>query len=306
MNNMGINIKVFLFLFFVSFARSQDSTPKVFYLFKSDPYYQKTLNNLKISYNKTKDKKLIDSIAELSFTYKDWENSIQFLQMSLKIKPNSKYYFLLGAASGYRSLEVSIFSSTKYIKIMKKAFQEAVNLEPKNILFLIAQVDVLVSIPSIFGGSIDEAKSYIYRIKELDPIEGLVAEGLFYEKTNNIEEAAIIYNKLFQKLLLTFENCSDSFLSYLKKNRRNLAYDIGRIASDYQLNPEWGICTLLFYEERHVLRDSIPLPWVYYHIANLEKMKGDMARMKIFISKLKPYKNDYPSISSLINGLIQQ
>ena len=306
MNNMDINIKVFLFLFFVSFARSQDSTPKVFYLFKSDLNYQKTLNNLEISYNKTKDKKLIDSIAELSFTFKDWENSIKFLQMSLKIKQNSKYYFLLGAASGYRSLEVSIFSSTKYIKIMKRAFQEAVNLEPKNILFLIAQVDVLVSIPSIFGGSIDEAKSYIYRIKELDPIEGLVAEGLFYEKTKNIQEAAITYNKLFQNLLLTFGNCSDSFLNYLKKNRRNLAYDIGRIASDYQLNPEWGICTLLFYEERHVLRDSIPLPWVYYHIANLEKMKGDTVRMKIFISKLKPYKNDYPSISSLINGLIQK
>ena len=304
MNNMDINIKVFLFLFFVSFARSQDSTPKVFYLFKSDLNYQKTLNNLKISYNKTKDKKLIDSIAELSFTYKDWENSIKFLQMSVKIKPNSKYYFLLGAASGYRSLEVSIFSSTKYIKIMKRAFQEAVNLEPKNILFLIAQVDVLVSIPSIFGGSIDEAKSYIYRIKELDPIEGLVAEGLFYEKTNNVQEAAITYNKLFQNLLLTFKNCSDSFIDYLKKSRRNLAYDIGRIASDYQLDPEWGICALSFYGERHVLRDSIPLPWVYYHIAKLEKMKGNTARMKIFISKLKPYENDYPSISSLINGLI--
>ena len=27
----------------------------------------------------------IDSIAQLSFTYKDWENSIKFLQMSLKI-----------------------------------------------------------------------------------------------------------------------------------------------------------------------------------------------------------------------------
>ena len=162
---MDIYIKVFLFLLFVSFARSQDSTPTVFYSFKSDLNYQKTLNNLKTSYNKTKDKKLIDSIAQLSFTYKDWENSIKFLQMSLNIKPNSKYFFLLGAASGFRSLEVSIFSSTKYVKIMKRAFQKAVNLEPKNILFLIAQVDVLVSIPSIFGGSIQEAKNYIKRIK---------------------------------------------------------------------------------------------------------------------------------------------
>ena len=303
---MNRKIKVFLFLFFVSFARSQDSTPKVFYSFKSDLNYQKTLNNLKTSYNKTKDKKLIDSIAEISFTHKDWENSIKFLQMSLKIKPNSKHFFLLGAASGYRSLEVSIFSSTKYIKIMKRAFQEAVNLEPKNILFLIAQVDVLVSIPSIFGGSIDEAKSYIYRIKELDPIEGLIAEGLFYEKTNDILEADKTYNKLFHILLSTFNSCSDSFLIYLKKSRRNLPYDIGRIASDYELDPEWGICALSFFGERHVLRDSIPLPWVYYHIAKLEKMKGNTARMEIFISKLKPYENDYVSISSLINGLIQK
>ena len=145
---MKINIKFFLLLFFVSFVRSQDSTPIVYYSFKSDLNYQETLLKLQTSFNKTKDKKLIDSIAQLSFNYKDWENSIKYLQMSLKIKPNSKYFFLLGAASGYRSLEVPIFSSTKYVKIMKRAFQEAVNLEPKNILFLIAQVDVLVSIPS--------------------------------------------------------------------------------------------------------------------------------------------------------------
>ena len=107
-------------------------------------------------------------------------------------------------------------------------------------------------------------------------------------------------------MLSTFNSCSDSFLDYLKRNRRNLAYDIGRIASDYQLEPEWGICSLSFYEERHILRDSIPLPWVYYHIAKLAKMKGDISGMKIFISKVKPYENDYSSISSLIDRLTQQ
>jgi len=303
---MDINIKIFLFLFFGSFVQSQDSTPRVLYPFKLDLNYQKTLIKLKASYSKTKDKKLIDSIAQLSFTHKDWENSIKFSQMSLQIEPNSIYFFLLGAASGYRSLEVSIFSSTKYVKIMKKAFQEAVNLEPKNILFLIAQVDVLVSIPSIFGGSIDEAKKYICRIKELDPIEGLIAEGLFYEKTNDFVKAGKTYNRLFHNFSTTFESCSDSFLGYLKKSRRNLAYDLGRIASDYQLGTEWGICALSFFEERYVLRDSIPLPWVYYHIAKLLKTKGDISLMKIFISKAKTYENEYSSISNLINRLIQQ
>ena len=125
-------------------------------------------------------------------------------------------------------------------------------------------------------------------------------------RPNEMMTVGQTYNKLFLNLLSIFDSCSDSFLNYLKKNRRNLAYDIGRIASDYQLSTELGICALSFYEERHILPDSIPLPWVYYHIAKLEKMKGDISRMEIFISKVKPYKNDYPSISSLINQLIQQ
>ena len=41
---------------------------------------------------------------------------------------------------------------------MKRAFQDAVNLEPKNILFLIAQVDVLVSIPSILEEALMKRK----------------------------------------------------------------------------------------------------------------------------------------------------
>ena len=92
---MDINIKVFIFILFASFARSQDSTPTVCYSFKSDLNYQKALNNLKTSYNKTKDKKLIDSIAQLSFTYKDWENSIKFLQMSLNINQTQNTFFYL-------------------------------------------------------------------------------------------------------------------------------------------------------------------------------------------------------------------
>ena len=132
------------------------------------------------------------------------------------------------------------------------------------------------------GGSVDEAKSYIKRIKELNPIEGLVAEGLFYEKTNDIEEAAKTYNKLFHNLLSTFNSCSYSFLDYLKRNRRNLAYDIGRIASDYQLEPEWGICALSFIKKDIFLGIQFPLPWVYYHIAKLEKMQGDIANENFY------------------------
>ena len=85
-----------------------------------------------------------------------------------------------------------------------------------------------------------------------------------------------------------------------------MAYDIGRIASDYQLEPEWGICALSFYEEGYILRDSIPFTLGLLPYCEIRKMQGDISRMKIFISKIKPYENDYPSISNLINGLIQQ
>ena len=60
-------------------------------------------------------------------------------------------------------------------------------------------------------------KVTLKRIKELDPIEGLVAEGLFYEKTNDIDEAAKTYNKLFHNLLSTFNKVDGFFFRLFKR-----------------------------------------------------------------------------------------
>ena len=76
--------------------------------------------------------------------------------MSLNIKPNSKYFFTWCCFRIQIARGINIFIN-KVCQNHEESFQEAINLEPKNIL-LIAQVDVLVSIPSIFGEALMKRK----------------------------------------------------------------------------------------------------------------------------------------------------
>ena len=131
---------------------------------------------------------------------------------------------------------------------MKPAFEKALELEPNNPLFLRAQVDVLISLPSIIGGNIEKAKKLAAQIKSINLLEGLLAEGYIYEKLNDYNSTKLTYLKVFDFLKKNEEICSDSFLNYLKSNRRNLAYDLGKIAAEYSLSIKWGQCSFIFFK----------------------------------------------------------
>ena len=80
---------------------------------------------------------------------------------------------------------------------MKPAFEKALELEPNNSLFMRAQVDVLISLPSILGGNVEKAKKIAKQIKLINPLEGLLAEGFIYEKLKNYKSAKLTYLKFF-------------------------------------------------------------------------------------------------------------
>ena len=92
---MDINIKVFLFLLFVSFARSQDSTPTVFYSFKSDLNYQKTLNNLKMSTINKKDKKSMIPQVNLILTKRLGNSVVHSLAVELINQTQNTFFYLV-------------------------------------------------------------------------------------------------------------------------------------------------------------------------------------------------------------------
>ena len=122
----------FLFILFLGTLYAQDSTPIVSFELTRDNYYVNQIKKLKESINKNNELELFDSILKFAFQYKDWETSIEYLEKLIKTNPTSMRYFLLGGAAGFRALEVSVFSSLKYINIMKPAFEKALELEPNN------------------------------------------------------------------------------------------------------------------------------------------------------------------------------
>lgn len=296
--------RIFL-LFIILFmeARSQDTTPIATYPFKTDMAYQTKLKEFINTYEAQPALSLLDTLAQFSFRHKDWETSISFAQKAIAQKPNAQRYFLLGGAAGFRALEVSIFSSMKYINIMKPAFEESIRLEPENILYLRAQVDVLVALPSLLGGSIENAQNIIDKMIKLDPLEGLLAQGSLYENDTNLKRAKEVYQQVLNYLNQTLGSCNEDFIMYLQKSRRDLAYDLGRITADFDLNISWGNCCLSYFEHTYVLSDTVPKAWVYYQWLRLAKKSKNKQQMKSLISKTIPLENKFPKLEALIEEI---
>ena len=204
------------FLSCIGLAQAQDTTPIAKYAFQTDSVYQNQLKVLKERYQQTKDLEVLDLLANLAFEYKDWETSIVYAEKAVKFEPTAKRHFLLGGVAGFRALEVSMFSSLKYINIMKPAFEEAARRDPANVIYLRAQVDVLVALPTLLGGNLDEAYKITSKIKYIDPLEGLLAEGSIYEQTKDFSSAYKTYQKVFEFLEMTYPRCSALFIDYLR------------------------------------------------------------------------------------------
>jgi tetratricopeptide (TPR) repeat protein len=263
-------------------SQAQDLTPIASYSFDSDIFYQNQVESLINIYEQTKAIKTLDSIVRLCFIYKDWETSIDYAKKAIEVNPTAERYFILGGASGFRALEVHILSSLKYVNIMKPAFEQAVRLEPMNVKYLRAQVDVLLSLPIILGGSINKAKQHIKKIKSLNTVEGFLAEGSMHEINEDFYRAKQVYKQLFDFLNQNYSFCS---LSTIKYDRRNFAYDLGRIVADFELELKWGQCALSYFTRTYDQRDTIPLAWVYYQSARLAKRLKNTEQMDFLISK---------------------
>jgi tetratricopeptide (TPR) repeat protein len=118
----------------------------------------------------------------------DYDNAIAQLEKSTQLDAkNSEYHHWLGIAYGEKAdREHSYFVAKK----VKKEFQEAVQLNPSNIQARRDLMEFDVDAPWIVGGSKDEAKQQIEAIQKLDPIEGRLAQAMFYraEKKPDLAE----------------------------------------------------------------------------------------------------------------------
>ena len=116
------------------------------------------------------------------YEIRDYDNAITQAEKSVSLDPkNSLYHQRLGQAYGGKAdRDRSFFLARK----VKKEFQEAVRLNPANIAARRDLEDFCIDAPFIVGGSKDEASAQVDAIAAIDPVEGHVARGKYYQKAS--------------------------------------------------------------------------------------------------------------------------
>ena len=290
-----LSFKPFFLTFFLSFLFSFSQELRSFV--KNDKVYNLKLKELKDSLNKNSTSKLERKIADLAFYYKDWDTAIDFYEKVVLNAPKGDSYFRLSVAAGRKSLEVYRFYSISYLGKTKSALLKALEFQPNNPLFLRTAIEIFYEIPYFLGGDKEFAKEKAALLYELDPVEGLMAKGYLNEKEEDLVLAKLNYSKAIKLIL------KEELELVLNRERRDLAYELGRVTADFEINDELGITSLQFYLKNYNFIDNIALEWVYFNLAKISIKQKAMQKSKIYLEKALEIKPDFKQALLLKKGI---
>ena len=115
------------------------------------------------------------------YEIRDFDNAVAYEEKSVALQPqNSVYRDWLGRAYGAKADREKSFSIARKVK---KQFQQAVRLDPSNIMARKDLQEFCMLAPWIVGGNKDEALAEVDAIAKIDPIEGHLARAAFYAES---------------------------------------------------------------------------------------------------------------------------
>jgi tetratricopeptide (TPR) repeat protein len=121
----------------------------------------------------------------------DYELAIAYGEEAVKWSPeNAEYHRWLGRAYGAKAERSHSFFLARKVK---KAFETAVELGPRNIPARRDLMQFLLEAPGIIGGDKEKAKQQVELIAKLDPIEGRLARAAFFSTEKKWKEAEAEY-----------------------------------------------------------------------------------------------------------------
>jgi tetratricopeptide (TPR) repeat protein len=202
-----------------------------------------------------KSKEYLGDIASYS---KDWEDAIDYYKDLVSIDAiNANYHFKYGGATSMKALGISKVRALFYVSDIKEAFEAAARLDPIHIETRWALVEFYMQLPSIIGGSEAKAIEYADQLGKISPVDGYLANGYIAEYAERPIDAEKFYKKAievggslhtYEKLSALYEKNNqpqeaiETSARSLKVHKRNqLNYQIGKIAAQYNIDPELGL-----------------------------------------------------------------
>jgi tetratricopeptide (TPR) repeat protein len=133
---------------------------------------------------------LLRNCYELEMT----DEAIRAGEQAVKLEPsNSEYHQWLGRTYGQKADKTRSFS---YARKTRAEFETAVNLNPANLSARRDLMEFYLNAPWILGGGKEKGSRQAEAIAALDPVEGCLARGSYWQILGEPESAAAEYAKV--------------------------------------------------------------------------------------------------------------
>ena len=200
-------------------------------------------------------------LGDIASFEKDWDTSISLYKSLVQKYPDSAdYNFKYGAALGMKALSVSKLQSVIYVSDIKTYLEKTVELDPEHVEARRVLVELYVKLPGILGGSISKAKTYADELKDLNEVDFYLAQAFIVKGDEGLEEAAPIFKKAIE--------VHRELPSHKKRNILN--YQLGKIVSDADVYPQYGLKLLNEYIANYNYTDIYPLELAYLGKAKIQ------------------------------------
>ncbi len=138
-------------------------------------------------------------LSQVRLGQKNTKDAIALAEKAAQLAPtNADYQAQLGVALSARMPELGFMQQAMVAGKMRKAFERAVELDPKNFNGLVGLARYFANAPEIAGGSLTKAAEFAARLKEVNPFLGESELGRIAERGEQFADALAHYEAAAQ------------------------------------------------------------------------------------------------------------
>ncbi len=133
------------------------------------------------------------------FMLGDFKRAGEYLEKAVAAEPRSAdHRHWLGKAFGRRAETSSFVTAPRYAVRCRQAFEQAVELDPRNLEAINDLFEYYLEAPGLLGGGVGKAEGLGRRIAELDPVEHQYALARIAEKNKHPQTAERHYRQAIE------------------------------------------------------------------------------------------------------------
>lgn len=243
-------------------------------------------------------------LGRLSFDKKEYDDAAEYFETATDKDPRQADYFnWLGNTYGTIAQNANMFKQGMLAPKMKKAWETAIALDPKNLDARTSLIQYYLQAPGFMGGSIDKAKEVAKQIIALNPAEGHRQLGSVYLSEKKTVEAekefqeAMKLNADYGYVLANFyinqkhyEKAFTLFDEVLKQNPDDYTsiYQVGKTAALSGQRLDRGEECLKKYLAHTPTQNEPSHAGAYMRLAQIKEKRGNkIEAKKLFEAALK-------------------